>query len=535
MSIEWNLKEVDERKFLFLCLCLSILVGLVARMPILVSSDFPVGDGALFLRMIEAIRANGYVLPTTVHYNQEAIPFAYPPFGLYLGALISDGFGVEVIDVLRVVPLLINLLTIAAFVLLVSRLAEYKVVVLAASLVFPALPWSYEWVIVGGGITRSVGFLTTVLALYAIARFQEGRSWKRFVACLLPLSAAIATHLEWGISATVAVSLYVFTSSRSFSKSLKTLLPLGIGAAILTSPWWVTVLYRFGLSPFMAASDTSYWNLGMFLKLVGQFKIFTLFVGDVFSWFVLCGWLVCLARKKWFLPLWLPAIFLTTPRHSGTIATVPLAFLIAIGMQSVESWIRSVVVSAQQEEETVQQTLVRKMRVFSFVPYVVGTCVFASVILHNLSHPPTPLLTKHQRLVMEAIRQKTEPAARFLVIANYTWSKNVVAEWFPVLTDRKSLSTVQGQEWIPEPGFQQARGRHEVMLQLVGIERRGMVSDALVRFAEAAYGNFDYVAVFMQDVETRFGGFLATRRYKVHYFDPETLVLRKTPSPKESS
>src|SRR5581483_7862715 len=84
-------------------------LGLALRgMPVL-ANDFPLNDGGLFSVMIEAVRGARYGLPWSVTYNGLEIPFAYPPLGFVLGALLADLTHTSGIAVLRWLPLALNL------------------------------------------------------------------------------------------------------------------------------------------------------------------------------------------------------------------------------------------------------------------------------------------------------------------------------------------------------------------------------------------------------------------------------------------
>ena len=65
-----------------------LLTGALVRLAAVLGADFPAGDGGLFATMIEDIRAASFGLPAFTSYNGGDIPFAYPPLGLYLGALV---------------------------------------------------------------------------------------------------------------------------------------------------------------------------------------------------------------------------------------------------------------------------------------------------------------------------------------------------------------------------------------------------------------------------------------------------------------
>ena len=64
---------------------------------------FPLNDGGMFLVMIRDLRLNGFALPAFTSYNLSNIPFAYPPLGLYAGAILNL-LGVRELDILKWLP-----------------------------------------------------------------------------------------------------------------------------------------------------------------------------------------------------------------------------------------------------------------------------------------------------------------------------------------------------------------------------------------------------------------------------------------------
>src|SRR5512143_1425151 len=103
---------------------LAGLLGLVVRLPAALRSGFPLNDGGLFYRMIIELQANGFRLPLITSYNGEHIPFAYPPLGLYVGAVLSSGLHANVLDLLRIVPGIVSSLCVPAFYFLARRLLK---------------------------------------------------------------------------------------------------------------------------------------------------------------------------------------------------------------------------------------------------------------------------------------------------------------------------------------------------------------------------------------------------------------------------
>ena len=54
------------------------------------------------------------------------------------------------------------------------------------------------------------------------------------------------------------------------------------------------------------------------------------------------------------------------------------------------------------------------------------------------------------------IKDNTNETSRFVLVTNYFWSGDPVSEWFPALTGRTSVATVQGTEWLGGGRYLQA-------------------------------------------------------------------------------
>ena len=82
-----NFKRDDFAKLL---LFLAVLLGGWVRFYPPILAGFPINDGGMFDVMIQELRANAYKLPAITSYNFSGIPYAYPPLGFYLVALVSQ-------------------------------------------------------------------------------------------------------------------------------------------------------------------------------------------------------------------------------------------------------------------------------------------------------------------------------------------------------------------------------------------------------------------------------------------------------------
>ncbi len=56
---------------------------------------------------------------------------------------------------------------------------------------------------------------------------------------------------------------------------------------------------------------------------------------------------------------------------------------------------------------------------------------------------------------MAWVMDNTDPNARFAVVSGRHWAVDAEAEWFPALTGRRNVTTVQGSEWLGRDRFRQ--------------------------------------------------------------------------------
>ncbi|MBP8165389.1 MAG: hypothetical protein KAX86_08095, partial [Anaerolineales bacterium] len=112
-----------NRKFDWTALLLftALLFGAVVRFWPAATNGFPINDGGMFYVMIRDLKANGLTLPSFTSYNSAQIPFAYPPLGFYITALLSTLTPVSELQIVLWLPALINTLSILAF----FKLAEH--------------------------------------------------------------------------------------------------------------------------------------------------------------------------------------------------------------------------------------------------------------------------------------------------------------------------------------------------------------------------------------------------------------------------
>lgn len=387
----------------------------------------------------------------------------------------------------------------------------------------------------GWGYTIRRLFFCLIAAYQANRIPQLKRDVRPLLYCSLFLSMAALSHLEWGITTFVTISLLVLSRQPS-KRGVGLVIALAAIALIVTSPWWLTVLIRHGFDPFLAASKTGEWDSSRLEGPLSLLGIFNDNLGNVpLGVLALIGWLLSLARRDWVIPVWLIAIHVTTPRHGATAATMPIAILAAVGLAQFVRPIltRGVVFTKNRinaargfgsrlaRDYPLSQRPLPRSGVVLGVIAVLSILIATKFIYTNSSRLIG--LSPDERSAMAWIKENTPSEAKFIVLANsLSWQDDRIAEWFPVLADRHSLTTVQGLEWVTGDDF---RTRIVSVKELK--HHQAVAINELVGYVESHYDSFQYVAVFIPYTNPNYGGFIESRQYRVAYNNGAALVLKK--------
>ena len=452
---------------------LAVLLGVVIRAAYILSAPFPLHDGGLFYVMAEDIQKAGYRVPPVTSYNDAGIPFAYSPLAFYLAALLDDATPLTLVDVFRLVPLIATSLTVIVFVVFARSLLGDTTAVVAGAFVFAIMPRTFLWNIMGGGLTRSLGFLFALLALHQVYLFYTRRSWRYVSTTILWCVLLVLTHLG-SVPFVVFSSMFFLLMYGRHREAVVGSIVIAVGTAVLTSPWWGWVLATHGPEPFLAAHATggSIFSegesrrkiLGVLSRLgvaawTGGTTAEPLF--PLMGTLALFGVLASLRRDRLVLPLWWLIIILLDDRQGLTFATVPMAMLAGIAVGDIVLPLLQRAGSA--DERTAGGVMARYGARYGLTATVLGFFLLYAIGSAFLNTPAYPSdlrflssLSAEERQAMHWVSQSTPPSSRVVVIPESDWtawgaSKN--AEWFPALAKRVSITTVQGTEWSPRPIF----------------------------------------------------------------------------------
>ncbi len=489
-------------------LLLVLALGGLIRAAHVARSDFPLGDGGLFLAIVDHLNRGGFALPVFVQYNAQEIPFGYPPLGFYLAAAAAHLSGATSIEVMRALPLAFSVATLVVFGLLARTVLGTGPRALGAVFAFSVLPLAYRYFIMGAGITRSPGLAFAVLTVWLVYLLCT-----RQQRTLIPLAAtagalAVMSHpnAAWFAAYSCAIVVAYFGRRRA---SLVDTMMVAVGVAALSAPWWLTVIERHGVAPFLVAAQSSNpgvpaWALLLLLRLTEEPA------GPIILLSGLLGAMLCVRAGEYWLPTWLVAACVLDTRYAGTFAMVPLALLAGVGITAVGA-----LVAPPATRRAPRAVILTSMA------WLGALCVIGSV-----AAPGTALraLPAPQREAMGWVAQHTPADSAFLVVAPAGESAGSESEWFPVLAGRRNLGAYQGSEWL-QHGAQESPWQRYEALQACGAR-----DVACIEAWAASAGDFAYVYVRDTGTERLRTSLAASPRYTLAYRALDVSIYQRDPS-----
>jgi hypothetical protein len=435
-------------------------IGLVIRLAPTLSPDFPLNDGGLFYIMIQDLQKNHYTLPAFTTYNMANIPFAYPPLAFYIAILLANLFHQSILNILRVVPPVISAMSIPIFFLLAKEVLNSKAQTAVAVLALALTPRAFAWSIMGGGITRACGFLFALLTLHQAYKLYTTHVPKYALGVLISGTLVVLTHPEAAVHTVFSAFLFFLCKDRSLKGFIYTL-AIAIGVILFTSPWWGGVIARHGLAPFLAvirAAESS----NFFIRPAALFGF--LVSGEPFLAIIACigliGLFTCLAKRTYFLPVWLAAVYLFEPRGGPLYMMLPLSMAVGIGLDEV------ILPALRNHKNDTPPSWVQKLTdggvVKIFLAYLlVYSLISAYSMGLNIALHST--LQRPDLEAMEWVKANTPENGKFILITREEALRDPSSEWFPALAERKSLATVFGYEWTADHPFERSISQYEAL------------------------------------------------------------------------
>jgi hypothetical protein len=444
----------------YLFLAIAILIGGYIRLFPVLQSEFPINDGGMFYSMTKDIMANGYRLPETTSYNHLNLPFAYPPLSFYFSGLLADLTSWELIDIIRILPAIFAILAIPAFYLLASVLIYNKNQAVIATYIFTFIPASFDWFVMGGGLARSPAFFFALLSLYFIYRLFTRNRNQDILWTILFSSLTILSHPDIALHTLASALVFFIFFGRNKRGLLKSIVVAGL-TIFVTAPWWITILSRYGITPILAAGGTGFYNMSEIIRLL-LFDLTHEYVLQTIGTLALIGFFWHIARRKFFVPIWLIVIFLSEPRSATSYISPCIAILASYSLTKILHLFNTTTLQRGEEsgEPHPLSSKVSKGLFSLLTAHWIYSSLAIMIVFIN-----TTTLTDSDKNAFDWIKINTPDESQFLVLTGQFSLRDSVSEWFPALTDRTSIATVQGYEWDRNISFD------EILIESANVQK----------------------------------------------------------------
>jgi hypothetical protein len=427
----------------------ALILGALLRLTPPALAGFPVNDGGLFYTIIADLGKSNYAIPAWTTYNGSTIPLAYPPLGFYIARALIDLFHITPLQALLWLPAIICLLAIPAYYLLAREIFTAEIPAALATLIFALSPRSFSWFVMGGGLTRALGVLSLLLTLWAAAKLYKTSSPKNLWLAILCGGLTVLSHPE-AIIHTVGAAIWLWIAVSRKKSALIDAVKVCAGVIAWTSPWWGTILIQHGLTPFLNAGQTGFQFLSFaiipFYFTEEPFMTIIAVLGIV-------GAFGEIRRRNFFLPGWIILAFLIEPRSASWVANLALTMLAAVALDQI---ILPGLANLSPNPSSAGDNARYQGWSARFLLGYLLFYILASSYLYTLNLATVSLSSAH-RTAMAWIKENTSPGSRFILLtpgSDYPM-RDPIQEWFPALTERTSLTTMQGQEWTFGASFGQ--------------------------------------------------------------------------------
>lgn len=435
------MKHLSQRTTIYVLL----LAGIFLRMRHLLYFDFahaPFRLGGLFVAFAEQIARNDFRLPVRIpFYSVGGIPFAYPPLAFYVEAGLIRLFPGKIFVIANLLPVSVAILAlIGALFFLMEWFGDETLLPLAAMFAYAFLPSAFSDQIEAGGLAEAFGSLVLVLFFFVAMRLRSSVTWQRSLAFGVVLGLAILASPGSAVGAVIlsvllGIEVLWKERRRSFVPALTHMILAAVTGALLSSPYWFTVMHRHGRGIFVLPMLGQYENSsgGSFATtLLDHLMHFDVVQGEgVFFWNVLIflGLLWLIAHGRWEWPVAFLAMF-SIPREGVWLVALPAAVLFGYGVSAVRDFL---------EGEG------RCKIVCALGVLFAGGLVARSFALSDalLSDRQWALNAAQVGLIRDA-SDLIPPGSEVLVLGN-----DALLEWAPYLLQREVINTKFGLEWEP--------------------------------------------------------------------------------------
>ena len=437
------------------------IAGALFRLGSLLTSPFPLHDGGLFVVMIRDIRAAGMAIPSTTSYNGGGIPFDYPPLALWLAALVPA----DPLTIVRFAGPLAAVLTVPMVYLLALELLPGRPYAYVSALLYAVIPRGWDWLVAGGSLTRTPGFLLALIAIWMLLRLLRTGKRRYVVGAAISAGLTALTHPEAALFLAMAFGLIALMRVRDRA-ALRSVIWIAAGGLLITLFWLLLLASRGHLVDLTQAGSQGLDPSTTIAAIVALRLTDEIYFPAVLG-LGLIGALALGGRKSWLVVMWLAAEVMLATRGAETYACIPLSMAASVGLYDG---------IGQGVLRIPSPDVFRSSAVRALLLVVLAWSAFNGIGLTVEQIPPFDSLSAGGVDSMTWLGANTPSDARFVVVSGQPWPRDVYGEWLPALTGRVSVATVQGREWASRAAWDQALVAYDDLQQCVHYDAACLVS-----------------------------------------------------------
>ncbi|MEO0561407.1 MAG: hypothetical protein AAF125_04810, partial [Chloroflexota bacterium] len=229
---------------------------------------------------------------------------------------------------------------------------------------------------------------------------------------------------------------------------------------VLLSPWLVTVIRQNGIAPYVNSAFLVWEANRPFETIIAPGRGATMESAfALMSVLAIIGLFVALARGMFRVVGWNVAVFALSPDATQIVTALPIAFAITLALDllvltGIGSFRRGREGPPTPDGAAPPRRYFREDWAITVSYALVGLLLLLPLFTptYNQVIRNEPLLTPvpiEKREAMAWVRENTDTqTARFALLTTAPdYESDSTAEWFPVLAERESFSTITGAEW----------------------------------------------------------------------------------------
>ena len=496
--------EKRQKLFTFSLLLIIFAAGFILRFKYIQDPTFPLGDGGMFFTMTQELIENDFKIPEYTYYNNSQIPYAYPPLAFYLAGGINKLFHADLLKIFLWLPFLVNLCSIPLVFLFAKQFFQDNSYALITTAIWSISMPAFERLIMGGGMTRSLAYTASIASLLLLLIYLQTEKKSALIGMILFGGFTALSHLEVFLVNCVSVFLiWVYMKQKPLKRSIWLLIFYYLGCGIILLPYIFIIIKNHNIQPLINGFRGGEFSLLPQLFKVILFNYTQEFSFNIVGVLALLGLFYQIKKRDYLLLVWFFLILLIDPRSINRSVILILCLLATIAIQQI---LKPVFLQRSTSKTEVAADQSKNFLSKSRIPLFSIILAFSFLQIFSLAYFQFYIdnLTLYQvkstdRNAYNWIKSNTASDSKFLVLTSSPdWHLDHAAEWFPALSQRASITTVQGTEWLPDGRYYEARLFNEAV-------KNCMVSDysCIPALLDEAKIKADYVWVSKENCENK--------------------------------